>query len=370
MAFEHFPLDQIFQLADAIVSANLDYNQVRPVALGGLNPHFRAAMPPPGLPAKPQALLDLQTMNQIERLADGTVPLKSWLQSMVSLAGVTVAADIFGRRLGEIQIRTTGAPSIIAGGLPETKEAIIHQDDMVPHAFMEQGAAAAKSVAKLSVHRYDNGVARMNGPNPVLYLGTGWLIAPGLLVTNHHVVNARNAGEPSAAAADLRQQVSSATALFDYDYDGAPGTMLPLGEVVASDIALDYAVIRVTERGRMPLVLAPVTLRLHDPPSQVAVNIIQHPDGKPKKFAIRNNLVTSADEREIRYFTDTFNGSSGSPVLDDTWRVVGLHRGSVFVRGVKYQGRDVAYVNVGTPSTGIVADLKSRFAGKLPELGI
>ena len=79
-----------------------------------------------------------------------------------------------------------------------------------------------------------------------------------------------------------------------------------------------------------------------------------------KKYAIRNNLVSAILPRDIRYFTDTRSGSSGAPVLDDTWQVVALHRGSTLAQGVKFQGRSTAWVNVGTPIHAILEDLRKR----------
>ena len=55
------------------------------------------------------------------------------------------------------------------------------------------------------------------------------------------------------------------------------------------------------------------------------VNIIQHPSGGPKQIALYHNIVAYADEKRIQYSTDTLPGSSGSPVFDNSWRVVALH---------------------------------------------
>jgi endonuclease G, mitochondrial len=50
-------------------------------------------------------------------------------------------------------------------------------------------------------------------------------------------------------------------------------------------------------------------------------------------------------------------GSSGSPVLDDNWQVVALHRGSTAVDKVQYQGRKTAVMNLGTLATVILKAL-------------
>ena len=90
----------------------------------------------------------------------------------------------------------------------------------------------------------------------------------------------------------------------------------------------------------------------------MAVNIIQHPYGGPKKVALRNNLVYDSNFPKLRYFTDTDHGSSGSPVFNDAWEVVALHRASSFVYNVNFQGRPAGWVNEGTHILAILEHIK------------
>lgn len=59
------------------------------------------------------------------------------------------------------------------------------------------------------------------------------------------------------------------------------------------------------------------------------LNIIHHPQGDYKQISIRENLFVGVDKTKIYYETDTAQGSSGSPVFNDQWQVVGLHHKSI-----------------------------------------
>lgn len=55
------------------------------------------------------------------------------------------------------------------------------------------------------------------------------------------------------------------------------------------------------------------------------LNIIHHPDGDFKQLSIRENKFIKITSNAIWYKSDTAPGSSGSPVFNDQWQLVGLH---------------------------------------------
>jgi len=67
-------------------------------------------------------------------------------------------------------------------------EIVIGQDERLHISFLERGLEASKSVAKVLVTRVINGIRQTGDGSRIS--GTGWLIAPDLLLTNHHVIEA------------------------------------------------------------------------------------------------------------------------------------------------------------------------------------
>jgi endonuclease G len=283
---------------------------------------------------------------------------------MLRTAGRSEAA-LFDRYANQTGNRANGVNlTATLAQLPEIikNEAIVHQDDTVAFGFLLKALVVARSVAKVSVPRFDSGQQRMiaNG-RPWIMNGTGWLIGRDLIITNHHVINARETGEAPAASNDLDKQSIGVSVLFDFDSDGSPTENLSVSKLEVADPKLDYAILRLH---KIPTNRQPLSSSMQDPTmtptSYVPMNIIQHPRGLPKRIAFRNNLLSGCELDSFRYFTDTDFGSSGSPVCDDAWRVVGLHRGAQQVSGVKFQGKDTAFINFGTPINRLLLDLKQR----------
>jgi V8-like Glu-specific endopeptidase len=251
--------------------------------------------------------------------------------------------------------------------LPATPEVLIFggTGEWVTGAFIEQARLIGTRVARLLVPRYSGG----NLVHPVGGVGTGWLIAPGLLLTNHHVIGARERDEPSASDADFTRQGEKTTLWFDYHREGQIEaqdlTPVSVTEVVASNRELDYALLRLPDSaslaGRQQIVVARERPEL---PRGTRLNIVQCPGGGPLRYAIRNNFFVGLGQRsyQMRYLTDTLRGSSGAPVLDDSWQVVAMHHGYKKVDPALYQeeaGKSevVKYHNEGIVVNDILGDV-------------
>ncbi len=245
--------------------------------------------------------------------------------------------------------------------LPEvvTNEQIVGEDDSITVGFLAAGVEMAKAVARISVPRFDKGTQMIVTGGPWILRGTAWMIGPGLALTNHHVINARRTEEGAASDADLRRQALGATLEFGFDADGATCVAATVTDLPASSAALDYALLRVAGAPDVSIPRLQPALVVLTQTSRMAVNIIGHPRGEPKKVALRNNLVAAADAETLRYYTDTDYGSSGSPVCDDHWRVVALHRGTRNAPGANYQGKSEAYVNFGSQIQAVLADIRN-----------
>jgi endonuclease G len=224
----------------------------RNVLLAGLPPAFRGLLPG-GLAAPAISVrLDLAALNERGRLVDGTVPMHRFLANAVELVGTVEAADVLRRALADVDAGASGAPPVTAEPV-DREEAVVARDDMVPFGFLRGGITAAGAVAKLLVTRHRDGAPVVANGRPVVHLGTGWLVAQDLLMTNHHVINARDQNGDPAGEEDLRRQACAMTVLFDYDSDTAAGSEVAVTELIAWDPELDYALVRLAETGRAPL---------------------------------------------------------------------------------------------------------------------
>src|ERR1044071_9075979 len=201
--------EQIQLLTDSAIDSGLADGPQRPRLLDGINARFRAFHMPLASEPGQQILSDLVKMNEVEQLADGSVPLQIWLQNAIFLTrDLAKPAKNFNALLAVINGKVTGQPAIPEpAALPEIKERVIHHDDRLPIAFLAAGAAAGASVARLVVPAYLEGVPRMRpSGTPKQFVGTGWLIAQTLLITCHHVINAREDHEAPASESDFALQ--------------------------------------------------------------------------------------------------------------------------------------------------------------------
>ncbi|MFC4273597.1 DNA/RNA non-specific endonuclease [Achromobacter aloeverae] len=250
-------------------------------------------------------------------------------------------------------------------------EAVRGTNDFQPAAFLPEGAAARRAVARVVLQTPTASIS-----------GTGFLISPTLFITNQHVV-------ADAHAAGL------ATLVFDDELDERglprPRTIFRLAPgrcaLFSDEQDLDYALVALGERvqGDATLVelgYCPISFTPDRHRKGMSVNIIQHPEGMPKTIAIRNNLLTARTDTRLLYETDTDFGSSGAPVYNDQWDVIALHHygapsasaqrapaaGDAQVPNANADADadadlGVAQVNEGIRISSIYQDLQSRLPG-------
>ena len=314
---------------------------------------FRGKVPKEDAP-EDQLMADVRFLN-------GTVPPKAgpaagiepvvvWLMNARPLVAGKPQQDFFETLTAKYTGEAAAPP--LPASEREHNEAILFADDMLPAGYLKRGSEVAKSVVRLLTPRFEQAVAVDKS-----YWGTAWLLTPTLLMTNHHVFNARDEGEPAASDADWLLQALATEVHFDVESENAAVHPKKIHEVIASDKPLDFAVVRIDAvSDRPPLPIDIRTIDIKDGEIR-PLNVIQHPNGKAKKIAIRNNLATASVAPQVRYFTSTYGGSSGAPVFSDEWNVVAIHRGSVASKVLSFQGRQTAIVNLGSQMAAVFKKL-------------
>ncbi|XXX73207.1 serine protease [Sorangium sp. So ce134] len=245
-------------------------------------------------------------------------------------------------------------------------ESLIGQNsDFLPVRFLEQGYRRSRAVARIQLRK-----ATPEGPSAAGF-GTGFLVAPGILMTNHHVLPDVEAASMSRAQFNYQVDLLGDETASD-DWDLAPDRMFvtsPFEELDFTLVAL--APKRTTEAGTVY-----GTIPLSGDPSKIkvgeSVNIIQHPSGRRKEVVLHDNAVTGFfTGGYIHYTADTLVGSSGSPVFNNQWELVALHHRGVVKsddRGLPLDergepiadGRRVIEANEGIRISAIVAYLVSE----------
>jgi endonuclease G len=206
------------------------------------------------------------------------------------------------------------------------RERIVGERDIVQVTFLHQALEAARSVCRLRI--------RGETPAPASF-GTGFLVAPGVLLTNHHVLDT-----PAAAHLSLAEFEAE----LDINYvqrEPRIFNLLP-DQLFVTDPGLDFTFVAVNSIAHDGTPLSEFRSLTLLRESGKGLNgewatIIQHPGGQTKQIVIRENRLVLLPEPTrsrigsdfIHYTSDTERGSSGSPVLNDQFEILALHHKTV-----------------------------------------
>lgn len=239
-------------------------------------------------------------------------------------------------------------PEIRADQTPEKQlETIVRKDSTFkdPEVWNRLWAAAMTRVCRIENH--------------LSPLGTGWLVGPDIVLTNHHVVQNMLGSNAPLRARDI-------TCRFDYKV-GPDGRTINEGSVFGlrdgnpiiaytthspSDLRdapdlprpnqLDFALLRLDRsagaapiggnaeagaavRGWISLKSAATAeLKREDLLNRI-IFVLQHPAGMPIKLEIGIINEVNDNATRVRHNANTEPGSSGSPCFNSDWQPVALH---------------------------------------------
>ncbi|MBW4629277.1 MAG: serine protease [Brasilonema octagenarum HA4186-MV1] len=206
--------------------------------------------------------------------------------------------------------------------------------------------------------------------------GTGFLIAPNVVMTNYHVIESVDSGQANASNVILRfdyKQLADGNIINkgteyrlvedDWLIDKSPYTK----NTLPTPDELDYALLRVDgvpgeeaiaknsdpnapQRGWISL-----PTQAYEFLPETPLLIVQHPKAEPLKLAFDTDAIININENgtTVKYKTNTQPGSSGSPCFDINWNLVALHHSG------DPDWRNPTY-NAGTPFSAICSRLEKQ----------
>lgn len=345
--------EQILKLHAAAVAGGLAAR--RPALLALIDAAFVASMPLTSTTGD-QLLVDLHTMNDVDALADGTVPLEAWLANAAAIARSPKEATVFRAALDEARRRGSARPegqpsgaSRLGGvtGDAPTSDAVAPPVPTQTHGALEAssliGAQSLFESVPSDAWLADvvSAVCRVEIAAPGRVHATGFLVGPDVVLTVAHALEAAEAME-------------RLTFRFDHRRSGAaigkgmvirPAARAPLIAMGGGEI--DYALVRLEASAqRRHLDLRAIAPRSLSP----GLVVPYHARGEPLTLfegAAPARWLPGA--RTLEYRARLGRGSIGAPVLDGAGRLVAVHAGS--------RGRDASY---GVAVAAILADLRAK----------
>lgn len=286
-------------------------------------------------------------VNDAIKLAEG----QDWLEQLVRAAayGAPLAAPLkdfaASVELAPLPLPPPAPPPLASLTDGALEEIIRRRQPLIPmKLFLQRLLAISRTVCWI-------GLRDDREENP--QFGSGFLVGPDLLLTNHHVVDRIARGKVERGAVVFRfDRLSTRGSAGGLSAGLAEGWCLDAAPPAPSDTQtdgpeptddeLDYALVRLdsevgraplgadgSERGWLRLAAKPPPLLQND-----ALYVVQHPaepmDLEEGAQRIAQGVVLGFDHRSlrVRYDTATTGGSSGSPAFTAELQPAALHQGS------------------------------------------
>lgn len=162
-------------------------------------------------------------------------------------------------------------------------------------------------------------------------LGTGFIVSSAsvglscthefVVITNAHVVSSNlkeQQGTPSALPPE--------DAFIRFEQGLERDRVYRVLEILAtsSRFELDFSVLALADLDKV-LNTYSIAQRLPAADSKQRIYVIGHPKGGELSFSLHDNLLLDSEVPKLHYRAPTEGGSSGSPVFNENWELIGLH---------------------------------------------
>ncbi|WP_085027891.1 trypsin-like peptidase domain-containing protein [Ensifer aridi] len=200
--------------------------------------------------------------------------------------------------------------------------------------------------------------------------GTGFVVAPNLFLTNHHVLNSVQVAR--TAKIEFNYEISPENLLVG---NGAPPratqsfSLDPTRLFVTSPTinGLDYTFVWIEGAAQAAFGSIPMERSSFTVDEGAQAFVIHHPDGRPKEVSLDDTDIIGIKTTIIHYSSDTMGGSSGAPVFDHRGRLIALHHASRRQTVELPDGGRTDVVNEGIKIAAIAIDLENKMRSSAPD---
>jgi hypothetical protein len=193
-------------------------------------------------------------------------------------------------------------------------EQVFGDDSYVVHSWLLTAFKRAAAVARVKR------VGRTRGTG---FIVPGWILHNSwdhqVLLTNNHVLSQKPVNPNQVRPSEAEIAFDGVDAGGPLRIKGTPLFESPIDELDVTIVRLDRPVEHIE-----PLALATELPSMCEPPPRMY--IIGHPNGSELAYSLADNRMLAISERRIHYRSPTDPGSSGSPVFDERWDLVAIHR--------------------------------------------
>ena len=193
------------------------------------------------------------------------------------------------------------------------------ESNLLPAWFLEVGAANSRAVCLIQTsgtnYRGERGA----------WSGTGFLISPNILLTNHHVLNSIRVALNAKVLFDFQANADGTdreTKSFAFD----PTRLFITSPV--GDNGLDFTFVWIEGQPSTQFGSVRLERNSFSIANEEFANIISHPSGKQKAVTLQENKIKWQDQLVVHYTSDTEPGSSGACVCNNEWKLIALHHAS------------------------------------------